>query len=130
MKNQKKTVVDQGKRIVLKYNEDVTGAACYFCGLRVEDDGFDFFVEGTNEFRVCEHCAKEKAPDLYEIWRDAHRWNEEMDIKSFREGVKAGKEEAGQMIIDTIDEPVISRVERVCRVDLDAKPFREVDIPF
>ena len=61
-----------------------------------------------------------KAPDLYEIWRDAHRWNEEMDIKSFREGVKAGKEEAGQMIIDTIDEPVISRVERVCRVNLGA----------
>ena len=52
MKNQKKAFVDQGKRIVLKYNEDVTGAACYFCGLRVEDDGFDFFVEGTNEFRV------------------------------------------------------------------------------
>jgi len=30
MKNQKKAFVDQGKRIVLKYNEDVTGAACYF----------------------------------------------------------------------------------------------------
>ncbi len=45
-------------------------------------------------------------------------------------GVKVGKEEAGQMIIDTIDEPVISRVRRICQVDLDAKPFREVDIPF
>ena len=67
MKNQKKTVVDQGKRIVLKYNEDVTGAACYFCGLRVEDDGFDFFVEGTNEFRVCGRCVDKKAPDLFLI---------------------------------------------------------------
>ena len=32
MKNQKKTVVDQGKRILLKYHQDVGGSACYFCG--------------------------------------------------------------------------------------------------
>jgi len=129
MKNQKKTVVDQGKRILLKYNHDVGGSACYFCGEFVKDDGLDFFVEGTNEFRVCAGCVDKKAPDLYLIHEHAHRWQEVALEKAFEKGVIAGQTTAGQMILDAITEPELERVKRVCRVNLGAKPCLD-DVPF
>jgi len=128
MKNQKKTVVDQGKRILLKYHHDVGGAACYFCGEFVEDDGLDFFVEGTDKFRVCAACVGKKAPDLYLIHEYAHNWQEEALEKEYFRGVESGKTAAGQMILDAITESEIERVKRVCRVELGAKACD--DIPF
>lgn len=121
---QKKTVVDHGRRILLKYNYDVGGSACYFCGKFVKDDGLDFFIEGTKEFRVCERCATNKTPELALIHKHAHDWKEEVWEKAFIQGVICGKTAAGEMILDAITETELDRVKRVCRVDLGAKPCR------
>jgi len=64
----------------------------------VKDDGLDFFVEGTNEFRVCERCATKKAPELAFIHEHAHRWQEVALEKAFEDGVACGKTTAGKKI--------------------------------
>lgn len=113
-KNETAAAAVEGKKIVLEFNDSGGGSACFFCGEFVEYGGLDFFIEGTKEFRVCADCAKQKAPDLYLVWRDAHRWQQETDIKSYQQGVGAGKKDAAEMIFHAIDETPIERVRRIC----------------
>jgi hypothetical protein len=119
----------EDEKIVLELNRDFfDNICCFLCGAVTTPDGLDFVIERTKDF-VCPSCAKEKAPDLFLIWRDAHHWHEKDLPKVFNDGVISGKTTAGQMILDAISETELDRVKRVCRVDLGAKPYRE-EIPF
>ena len=120
MENEKKEVeaAVEGKKVTLEHNTSGAGSACYFCGQFVPCGGLDFFIAGEKDFRVCVDCAKQKAPELYLIWRDAHRWEEERSIEAFRRGVGDGKKDAGEMILHAMHEEPLERIHRVCVQDL------------
>ena len=125
---QKQAAKLEGEKIVLELNSNIKESIlCFLCGSEVRPDGFDFFVEGTKDF-VCLKCVKEKAPDLYLIHEYAHKWREESLSKPFSEGVKAGRKDAGEMILNAITEPTLERVKRVCRVNLGASSCEDVPI--
>ena len=114
------------KRITLELHNIMTIEPCAICGKRCEPDEFDFLMDNS---LVCPDCAKDQAPDLYLIWRDATHWHEKDLPKVFNDGVISGKTTAGQMILDAMSETELERVKRVCRVDLGAMPCRE-GLPF
>ena len=128
MENEKKEVeaAVEGKKVTLEHNTSGAGSACYFCGQFVPCGGLDFYIAGEKDFRVCESCAKQKAPELYLIWRDAHRWHEGLQHEAFQQGVEQGHKDAGAMILHAIDETPIERIRRFCVRELgavDEAPF-------
>lgn len=76
------------ERISLELNTDFfENICCCLCGGITTPDGFDFVIDGTQDF-VCLDCAKKKAPDLYFIHRDAHAWRAKGLENSFNEARK------------------------------------------
>lgn len=124
--------VNNGKeaadKITLRYSEEEKTRACSLCQKRFTAwqglEGLEFVLEGGA--RVCSDCVKQKAPDVYLIWREVARWNEATTSAAFEKGVERGQRYAAERILAAIDEPVIERIKRVCLVDFKATPADEV----
>ena len=113
----------KGEKIVLKLNNDFRdNICCFLCGGITTPDGLDFVIEGTKDF-VCLRCAKEKAPDLYQLHDFGHHWVNELADEYYRKGYTEGEQHTAQEIIKAIEEPLIERVKRI----LEGKA---VNIPF
>jgi hypothetical protein len=115
-------------KISLRYCEEEKTRACSLCHRKFSAwqglEGLEFVLEGGA--RVCSDCVKQAAPDVYLTWREVARWNEATTSEAFEKGVERGQRYAAERILAAIDEPVIERIKRVCRVDFKATPADEV----
>lgn len=124
-----KATQEAGGKFTIRYGGQKDAMTCGLCKRKFSVwesmDGLEFVLEDGGA-PVCIECAKQKAPDLYLIWREVARWNDTTTTTAFEKGVESGQRFAGERILDAIDEPVIERIKRVCRVELKATPADEV----
>ena len=126
MESGKKEVAEaENGKIVLRLNSHLDPGPCAVCGAECHPDGFDFCLEGTAKL-VCTDCVRLKAPELAFIHDGAHQWAESAKEKSWHEGVKEGKEQAGHTILETIEESPVDRIKRICFTELGVVE----DVPF
>ena len=136
-KNEAKEAAGQ---ITIRYSGQNEAKPCKFCGRKFlvweEMEGLEFVLEESGA-PVCIDCVKQKAPDIYMIWREISRWNETTAPAAWENGFSEGKKAAGRMILDAIEEPEIERIKRVCRHELKATPKPDTightpmdDVPF
>ena len=103
------------------------GDNCIFCNHEIEVDGFCFQVNTKDGGPVCCDCAKAKAPDLYEAWKEAHEWNTDLINEFYNKGVEDGKREAAEAILNVMNERTDDRIRRICKNKFNA--FKDA-IPF
>lgn len=116
----------EGEKLTLIHNAYFRDwISCFFCGQQCKPNGFDFVREGTQDF-VCAECAWKAAPELFKIHEAAQQWAKAERLRAHEQGQIQGKKDAGQTILNIIEEPPLERIKHLCRTKYEAMSFEDV----